>query len=363
MNMNSLIPKNKKLITITIIVIVGLAGFNIFKRFSPFMGDRSKSAVTVEVKQVEVSTVIEEIDSVGTLSSDESVIIRPEVAGRITKVNFTEGQKIEKDQIILEIDSSIYRAELAKTKATYEISKLNYKRSTELQKKGATSEQARDEAFARLKENEAAVELAEARLDKTTIKAPFAGVIGLRSVSSGDYLDTGREISHLESVDKMKVEFSIPEKYLAKISIGQDINAKFDAYKDKVFHGTVFAIDPKIDPDTRNIRIKAIISNKEYMLRPGMFAFVNLIVEKRDNSILVPEESLIPKGKDLSVFKVVDSKAVFTPVVIGQRKNAKAEIVQGLKAGDSIITAGHMKVRDGADIIVAGEQKPEGKKP
>ena len=315
--------------------------------------------MAMPVKTVEVSTqsFSRELNTVGTLTSDESASIRPEISGRITAIFFAEGKTVLKDDILLKIDDSIAKSELQQAEASYELNKLTFDRINELQKKGATSIQSRDEAYAKFRESEAILELAKTRLEKSTIRAPFEGMAGLREVSEGDYVETGQIITYVEAIDPIKIEFSVPEKFFADIKLGQSVFISVDAYKGKEFEGAIFAIDPKVDPETRNIRIKASAANSEALLRPGMFAYVTIRLGKKEDAILIPEEAIIPSGKGSSVYKVIDGKAVLTDVETGLRNKAMVEIIQGLSAGDEIITAGQMKIRDGMPVSTSMPEK------
>lgn len=358
---------NKKFLLFIIALLVILV---VVWKFS-FSGDKAwydkkamaGFAIPVEVEVVKERALSKKISAVGDLTSDESVIIRPEIAGLITKIHFKEGDWVDKGQLLIEIDDSVLKAELEKVTASFQLSKLTYLRNEGLRQRGAISEQKKDDAEARYKEMKASKDLAQARFDKTKIYAPFAGLIGFRKVSAGNYLDIGREITDLEKIDLMKIDFSVPEKYFSLINSGKNIDLKVDAYPEKTFVAEIYAISPQIDVDTRNVNVRAIVNNQDKYLRPGMFAHLTIEINRKDNAIVIPEEALIPKGNKFNVFKVVAGKAAPAEISVGSRIKGKVEVTEGLKKGDVVVTAGHIKLRPGQPVspVNLANKKPAGK--
>jgi membrane fusion protein (multidrug efflux system) len=192
--------------------------------------------------------------------------------------------------------------------------------------------------------------------------APFAGLIGIRNVSVGDYVKEGQDLVNLEDVSSLKADFRLPERYFARLKPGQTVEVTTDARPGEVFKATVDAIDPLLDAAGRAILVRARLPNQEGKLRPGMFARVRLIVGDRQDALVIPEEALVPAGSDQYVFRVVDGKAERVKIQIGARRSARVEVLDGLKAGDLVVTAGQMKIRDGAPVKVAepGAGQPPG---
>ena len=218
----------------------------------------------------------------GTLRSDESANISTEIDGRVQGVHFTEGQTVEQGALLFTLDDTVYRAELATAEANLQLSERNNERAMELLQRNAGTVRARDEAEAQLAIDHAEVDLARARLDKTRITAPFAGVVGLREVSVGGYVTPGQDLVNLEDIDPIKVDFPVPERALSAVEVGQAIEVTVDAWPGRTFEGEVYAIDPQIDAQGRSIAIRATIDNQERLLRPGLFAAVRLITARRD---------------------------------------------------------------------------------
>ncbi len=313
----------------------------------------ASAGVAVEATKVAVASLPQAITTVGSLRSDESITVRPEVAGRISTIAFSEGQRVAKGALLVRLDPTVNDAEVSQARANQWLAKSKFDRAVDLSKSNFISGQAKDEAESNLKVADAALQLAEAKREKMDIRAPFSGIIGLRSVSVGDYVKEGTDLVNLESIDPLKVDFRVPELYLMQVKVGQTLQVALDALPGKTHQGTVFAINPLVDAAGRSIVIRALVKNADTSLRPGMFARVRLITDHRQDSLVVPEQALVPQGTEQFVFKVVDGKAQRVKVDIGQRRDAKVEIVQGLAAEDVVVTAGQLKLRDGTPVRVA----------
>jgi membrane fusion protein (multidrug efflux system) len=354
--------------SIVAVIVVLLAGAGIGGAYWYFMmrpaqqagvasGPPAGFAMPIEAAAVRVGPSQRQIQAVGSLRSYESVILRPELVGRVVQFNFTEGQKVKKGQILVQLDAAVPRAELVQMQASLALAKANYDRAQELARRNAGTERALDEARFKLRNDEAAVKLAEARLDKYSLAAPFDGVVGLRKVSIGDFVRDGADLVNLEQVDPLKVDFRVPEVFLSSLKVGQRIAVTVDALPSREFAGEVYAIDPLVDANGRAVVIRARIANADDTLRPGLFARVALVVEERQEAVFVPEQSLVPINDQLFVFKVVDGaqggKAVaFTKVKLGERRKGEAEVLEGLQPGDVIVTAGLLKIRDGMPVQI-----------
>jgi membrane fusion protein (multidrug efflux system) len=311
---------------------------------------RANMQVPVETAPVTVGPIQRRLTAVGSLRSNESVIIRPEIAGRIAAFKFDEGERVKQGQPLVILDDSVWRAQLEQAQAALELAHSNYDRAVDLLKRKAGTTKARDEALAELRVDEAALELAKARLDKTVIRAPFDGVVGLRKVSVGDFVDVGDDMVNLEQIDPLKADFRVAEVYVAAVKRGQHLELGADAFPGEHFSGEVYAIDPLIDESGRSILLRARLPNPDGRLRPGLFVRVSLVLNERNDAIQVPEQALVPQGQDQFVFKVADGKAAFTKVQVGIRRDGMAEITDGLAPGDVVVTAGQLKIRDGVPV-------------
>jgi membrane fusion protein, multidrug efflux system len=308
------------------------------------------SAIAVEIKPVKLGVVQRELEAVGSLRSNESVIVRPEITGRITEILFDEGQGVRRGAGLFRLDSAVARAQVNQAKASLELSRSNHERAADLLRKGAGTQRSHEEAIAKLRSDEAALSLSQATLDKTMLIAPFDGVLGLRRVSVGDYVNPGQDLVNIESIDSLKVDFRVPEIHALRLTNGQSIRVALDAIPDSTFDGKVYAIDPAHDPNGRAVILRAQIPNREGQLRPGMFARVTLIIDERKDAVMVPETALVPMGEEKFVYRVVDDKALLTKVKVGQRRGGQVEIVEGLTSTALVVSEGALKLRDGASV-------------
>lgn len=316
-------------------------------------GPTAPPATVVDAARVKVTPLAKAITTIGSLRSNETVIVRPEVSGRIAEIGFREGQQVVKGTTLIRLDQSVQRAEMQQSEANLALAKSRIERARDLHTKGFISTQAKDEAESNYKVAQAAFELTAARLTKLEIKAPFSGFVGLRMVSVGDYVREGQDMVNLEAIELLKVDFRIPEVFLKEVKVGQALKISLDAVPNQSFDALVLAINPLLDTNGRAIVVRAGLKNTGTLLRPGMFARVSLTSSEQANGLTIPEQSLIPVGDDVFVFKVVDNKALRTKVEVGQRKPGIVEITRGLREGDVVVTAGQPKLRDGVSIKLA----------
>ncbi|NYT84031.1 efflux RND transporter periplasmic adaptor subunit [Pollutimonas harenae] len=319
---------------------------------SPIAAAPAKSkAITVEVAPVKQVSLARGVSAVGTLRSENSVMLRPEITGRIAEINFQEGGKVSRGQLLVRLDDSVAKAQLQQAQANLSLASSQYRRAQELTKQGFISKQARDESASQLKVQQAATALAKAQLEKTAILAPFDGLIGLRNVSVGDYVSPGIDLVPLESVDPLKVDFRIPEQFLGQVHVGARLVLSFDALPGQQREGEVGAISPLVDVGGRSILLRALVPNSDNALRPGMFARVRLQFADAQG-LVVPETALIPSGEEQYVFRVENGHARRAVVKVGQRRAGQVEVLEGLQAGDQVLTTGLQKVRDGDPVQI-----------
>ena len=325
---------------------------------APAAAPAAKPGLPVKAEPVKVIKVSDDVSAVGSLLAEESVIIRPEIDGRIVGLHFQEGQAVAAGARLVTIDSTEYEAQMAAQRADLKTEEQRLVRTKELHEQNFISKDALDVQVGNVARLRAHVDEAESRVAKTVIRAPFSGILGLRQVSPGAYVKAGSDIVRLENVSSIKVDFRIPENYLSKIRPNQDISVKLDAYPNEEFKGRVYAIEPVVDERTRTIAMRARIPNKGSKLKPGMFVRVAVTLDSRANAVVVPEQAIWPQGKDSFVYRVVDGKAALTKVDIGNRVPGTVEILKGLAANDIVITDGQMKIRDGAPVTVMAPPAP-----
>ncbi len=317
-------------------------------------GGQGGGGTPVELGKPEKLSWPKTVTAVGSLRSDESVIVRAEQPGRIVTLNFKEGQPVRMGQVLVQLDDSVARAELEQSKANQKLAKAKFDRAVELKERNFISGQAKDEAENAMRVADATVSLSEAKLTKLVIKAPFSGTVGLRTASLGDYVKDGQDIVNLEKTDPIKVDFKIPEVFQSKVRVGQALAVTLDALPGQPFTGSVYAVNPQLDTAGRAVVLRAQMTNKAGLLKPGMFARVRLTLSDTGDAVVVPEQAVAMQGEDQIMFRVVDGRALRTKVEVGQRRDGKAEIVEGVSANDTIVVAGWQKLRDGVAVRSAG---------
>lgn len=308
--------------------------------------------VPVEVARVASKDLSIDIGAVGTLQPNEAVVIQPEVAGRIARFGFEEGTKVSKGDVLVELDPDILKAEFARAQSDLRLAIANYERTNTLARQGSATLRARDEARAALDGARANHELADVRLKRATIRAPFPGIVGLRRLSVGEYVSVGTRIVELADIDPIKVDFRVPEVNLTSIRRDQLIVLTVDARPGESFGGRLYAIDPIVDENGRAIRLRATVANPEHKLSPGLFARVRIIVETRQGALLIPESAVFSDKDKKFVYRVVNGQAVLTEVTVGLRRPGEVEILTGLDASARVVTAGQQQVRDGSTLQI-----------
>ena len=309
-------------------------------------------AMPVKAAAARAAPATDEVSAVGTLRADEAVTIRPEIAGRVVEFRFSEGQAVARGTVLVKLDPSELAAVVASSRAQLSLEQQRVERSEDLRKKGFISQQGLDDQKTSLARAKAKLSEDEARLARTEMRASFAGVAGLRQVSEGQYVAAGTDIVRLEKIDQLKLDFRVPESYIGKLKAGQPLKVLLDAYPNQSFAGNVYAIEPGVDDQTRTILLRARVANPELKLRPGMFGRVQVQLGVREKAIWIPEAAIVPKGQDLTVYRVVEGKVDVVRVQTGVRRVGEVEIVKGLNEGELVVTEGTQKVGPGSAVTV-----------
>lgn len=318
-------------------------------------GGAQAAPVAVETHTVATRALADDVSAVGSLVSNESVVLRPEVSGRIEAIRFRDGETVRRGAVLVELDAAVERAELQQARANLTLAKSNFRRTQDLFGRKFVSQSSLDDARAKLEVARAGLALAQARLARMQIRAPFDGVVGIRSVSPGDFVQDGDALINLEDIATLKLDFRLPELYLDRVRPGQALELSSDVLPGETYTATVEAIDPLVDAQGRAVRLRASLVNPEMRLRPGVFARVRLILAERGEIPVVPEAALVPApGNVQFVYRVEDGKVQRVNVTTGQRRDAMVEVVDGLAPGAVVVTAGQLKLRDGAAVKVAG---------
>jgi len=307
--------------------------------------------IPVNMMKVAATPVSNTVNAVGALIAEDSVVLRPEIDGRIDRLLFSEGQPVKKGALLVTLDSADQRARVAAAQADLKLAESRYKRSEELVAQNFISKQALDEARANLDILHARLRQEQVALDKTMLRAPFAALVGLRQVSPGAYVSKGDDIVRLDALGNLKLEVPVPETYLTLVRIGLPITLTIDALPGQSFSGKVHAIDPVVDPVSRNVRVRARIANPKGQLKPGMFARAVADLGGKTHAILLPEQVIVPRPDGNYVFLAVNGKAELRKVVLGKREPGRVEIVSGVAVGDTVILDGQIKLRPGVSVV------------
>ena len=287
----------------------------------------------------------------GTLEANEEIEVRSEVSGVVEQINFEEGGFVTKGQALLKVNDIELRAQLRQVQTAQGLSSENARRAKLLLEKEAISQEEFDVANAEYKSAQAQVQLIQAQISKTTIRAPFSGKIGLRSISKGSYISPTTLIAKLVNTAQLKITFSIPEKYAQTMKLNQSLTFTTSGSKE-IYNAKIYAIEPAIEIESRTLKIRAITVNKDGKLIPGTFANVSLPLEKLENALLVPTEALIPIQNGKKIFISENGKAKEIIVETGARTDKNILIISGLKAGDTILTSGVMSLKNDSPVKV-----------
>lgn len=317
---------------------------------------RAAPGAPVEVAIVEAVPFARGLNAIGSLRSDESTMVSAEVAGRVADIQFSEGQPVSRGDVLVVLDDAVAQAELSQARANLAMAQSRYDRSNRLQTAGFVSNEAKEDSSNALKLQQASLALAQAKLNKTRVIAPFDGVIGLRSVSVGEYVTPGQDIAPLEAVTVLKADFRLPERNVADVKVGQTLELNVDAMPDRIFEGTVYAISPLVEAGGRSVLVRAKVDNAAGHLYPGMFARVQLITSESP-ALVVPESALSPSGQSQFVYRVVEGAAERVLVQLGERRGGLVEIVAGLQAGDAVVFSGLQRMRPNVAVTIRGEPR------
>lgn len=305
----------------------------------------------VETAVAQSQLVVDVFRAVGSVEAREFVRVASEIDGRVAALPFEEGRHVQAGQVLARLDDVQARAELERAEALLAHARLEADRASSLAAERIVPAQSRDEKLADLRVAEADAALQRARLDKTTIRAPFAGVVGSRHVSPGAHVRAGDALTDLAAIDTVKIAFSAPERLLGSLQPGERVKVSTPAHPGASFDGEVSVVDPIVDAGTRSARVVAITTNPERLLKPGMSATVDVLFAQRPDAITIPNEAVFVEG-DASLVYVVeaDGSVRRQQVELGTRTAQAVEVLSGLSAGDRVVRAGHQKLWPGAKV-------------
>jgi len=322
-------------------------------------GGMRRPPMPVETARAESQTIADRFEAVGTINADEAVTIVSEIDATVMSLPFKEGQHINAGELVARLDDSQLAAEVARTEALRDKSKISYERTKTVVTQNAGTPQDLDNAAADLKVAEANLAFAKARFAKTRIVAPFDGIIGVRQVSVGTFLRTGQKIAEIANLDNIRVGFSVPEGYLTRLERGSEVTVFTPAHEDQKVKGKIFAIEPVVDPDTRSGQVIARVPNPGENFLPGMSANISVTLTERINAITIPNEAVFASGDQSFVFVVKqDSSVTQVPIALGTQRSDVVEVLKGLDPGALVVRAGHQKLYEGAKVLPVSGDKP-----
>jgi membrane fusion protein (multidrug efflux system) len=315
-------------------------------------GGAGGGPIGVVVAPVRTSTVIERAESVGTVRSRDAVVITTKVAGMVTNIRFTEGQRVKEGDQLADLDAAALRAELDQARALFDDARSQLVRARGLQAGQTIAAQRLETLEALTRQAEGRVRQAEARLQELRVVAPFDGRVGLRQVSVGALIQPGTVVTTLDDISRVRVEFSIPEVNIARVRVGSLVVARSSAFGDRLFEGRVAVIDTRIDTATRTMRVISEFDNPDELLRPGLFMSVEVEMERREDAMLIAEEALDPIGERNYVYVIRDNRARRVEVRLGQRLAGEVEVLSGIRPGEPVVVRGIQRLRNDAPVRV-----------
>jgi membrane fusion protein (multidrug efflux system) len=349
----------KRLILVVLalgLVLGGIFGWKFYQMQQMAAQSGGPPPATVAAEPVAREQWRPSLSAVGTLVATQGVEVSSEIAGQVVAIRFESGHTVEEDQVLVQLDDRVDRAELQGLVAAQRLAEIQFERNAKLFKDRTVSRSEYDQARATLDSATAAVVSQRARIDKKRIEAPFAGQLGIRRVDLGQYLAPGDEIVSLQALDPIYLDYSLPERFLREVQVGQEVEVRVQAYPDQRFDGRIDAISPRIERTTRSVPIRATLANGEGRLRPGMFAEVRTLLPLRNDVLTLPQRAITynPYGDSVFLVQEQDGQQVVErrQVQTGEVRQERVEILQGLQEGDLVVSAGHNKLRNGQSVVI-----------
>ncbi|HYQ71371.1 MAG TPA: efflux RND transporter periplasmic adaptor subunit [Gammaproteobacteria bacterium] len=304
------------------------------------------------------------LEAIGTLVATQGVFVSAEISGKVREIHFESGEPAEAGKLLLQLDDSIEQAEVQGLIAEAGLGKLEFERAAQMLSDKLGSQADYDRTRASLQKTQADLAAKRALLEKKAIRAPFPGILGIRQVDVGAYLEPGDDIVSLQRLDPLYADFSLPERYQSSISPGQQVSVQVKAWPGERFEGVISAIDPRIDSNTRSVSIRATLANPKLLLRPGMFADVRLLLPTNENVVTVPQTAIMYNPYGDAVFVVTEGEAgqtvQYRTVQTGKVRDGHIEVATGLEAGERVVSAGQLKLRNGMPVSIDNSVQLDG---
>ncbi len=339
-------------VIIIILVLLTIPKINFSESSNIASNSNLNSPVIVNAHIVKPEELGNSVITSGTVLANEEVELKSEVDGKITQIAFKEGSRVKEGDLLVKINDAELQAQLKREQFKQELLKDKEYRQKKLLEREAISQEEYDDALNQLNVSRSEVDVIKAQIEKTEIRAPFDGIVGLKNVSEGSFINSSTIIASLQNINPIKIDFSIPERYAASIKLGDKVNFKVIG-KEEQDVAKVYAIEPKIDPVTRTLKIRAIYSNSAGNILPGAFADVELVLDKIENALMIPSQALVPELKGQKVYLYKSGKIVSQKIETGIRTDVKVQATEGLNPNDTLITSGILQVKDGIQVKIA----------
>ncbi|GAM78866.1 membrane fusion protein [Vibrio ishigakensis] len=344
------------MLLIAIALFGSVIGFNLFKqqKIAEYMANRPEPEYPVTVMTANAEDWTPNIEAIGFIEPLQGVTLTSETSGVIQRIGFKSGSTVTEDQLLVALDSDVERANLKSAQARYPAAEAKYKRYNGLFKKGAVSQADFDEATAAYFSLQADIESLKATIDRREIRAPFAGVIGIRGVNLGEYLQGGSRIARLEDISVMRLRFTVSQTDISRIHVDQDVHIQVDSFPGEVFEGTISAIEPAVNYQSGLIQVQADIPNAQGKLRSGMFARAQVVLPTLHDQVVLPQTAITYTlyGDSVYVLNSETNRVDQRVVKVGERKLDKVLILDGIKAGETIVTSGQVRLSNEAKVKI-----------
>jgi len=347
----------------------GLVWFNNFRAaaIADFFANRQIPPVTVSAAEVTRQTWPDYLRAIGTIQAVEGVELAPQVAGIVKSITFKPNDSVEAGQLLIQLDDAVEQANIALYEAQLRLAQRTLERVSTLRSRGNAADASYDEAVAQVDQTRAQLEQTRAIIDQKSIEAPFDGIVGIERVNQGQFVTAGTPLVTLQRLDRVHVDFSLPEAHIGKVQLGQKVELEIDAYPGRTFSGEITGIDPRLSATSRTLSIRATLDNPDGALRPGVFARVAVVLPERPDVLTVPQTAISFRlyGDTVFVINEVENEGGEPSLVVeqkfvrvGQRRGNVAEILEGLEAGQRVVTSGQLKLQNGYPVAIDNSIDP-----
>lgn len=349
------------LVIAVLILILIFAGIYAWRGYRLSAGSVAYAPPPVEVSTVtaQAEALPQTLNATGSLQAVREVLLASEAPGRVDAISFDAGQNVGQGSVLVRLFDGQERADRAAAVSRLKFAQIQYDRSKTLAQTGAEPEQLLQQREAELSQARAAIQQIDARITQKTVRAPFSGQIGLRRVNLGQYLNPGDPVATLTALDRLYVNFSVPQQLLTKLRVGGTVTVRSDAMPDREFSARINAVEPVVGNDTRNISVQAVMPNAGGVLRSGLYVTVDVAQSPRDGAILVPATAIQTSASGESVFLVKGGKAALVPVTVGSEYGERTLVESGIRAGDVVVTTGQLRLQPGAAVKVVAPAAPK----